>query len=211
MVRRAYTLIELLVAIAVIAVLAGIMTPAFLMAKERARATMCISNLRQLGTAMFLYVQDYDGGYPYDVGPRFTPGLEVDFLNRIRAFDRTDESNRFDARPIKDLLEPYVMNDGVWYCPSMWTRTLPQSRPGTNYQVNPYLVVNSVPDPGQPHSGPVRESDIARPSSVAVFFDFYLAGKRLHRDGRNAVATDGHVKWQRNGQELIVLPWWITD
>lgn len=206
--RRAYTLIELLVALAIVSALAAILAPAFIMAKEKAQATMCLSNLRQVGTAMFLYVQDYDGVYPHDPRPRFAPGYEVDRLGRVYGFDSTDDTNRFDARPVKDMLMPYVNNEKVWYCPSLYLKTLPQSRPGTNYQVNPYLVVNNIPDPDQPHGGPVRESDIERPSAVAVFFDFSLAGKRLHRDGRNAVAADGHVKWQRNGQELIVLPWW---
>jgi prepilin-type N-terminal cleavage/methylation domain-containing protein len=63
-VRRAFTLIELLVVIAVIAILAAILFPVFAQAKEAARKTTCLSNLRQFGVAMSLYLGDYEDGYP---------------------------------------------------------------------------------------------------------------------------------------------------
>ncbi len=62
--RRAFTLIELLVVIAIIAILAAILFPVFARAREKARETVCISNLKQLGLAVLSYATDYDGYYP---------------------------------------------------------------------------------------------------------------------------------------------------
>jgi prepilin-type N-terminal cleavage/methylation domain-containing protein len=58
--RSAFTLIELLIVIAIIAILAAILFPVFARAREKARQVTCVSNLKQLGTAQMMYVQDYD-------------------------------------------------------------------------------------------------------------------------------------------------------
>jgi len=96
--RFGFTLIELLVVIAIIAILAAVLMPVFVQAREKARAASCTSNLRQLGVAFQMYVNDHDG---------FMPVLWT--LN-----DPPEPSKKPPYRSI----DRYVKNDKVFYCPS---------------------------------------------------------------------------------------------
>jgi len=66
--RRGFTLIELLVVIAIIAILAAILFPVFARAREKARQSSCLSNVKQLDLAVQMYIQDYDEMLPYGQG-----------------------------------------------------------------------------------------------------------------------------------------------
>jgi prepilin-type N-terminal cleavage/methylation domain-containing protein/prepilin-type processing-associated H-X9-DG protein len=100
-IRKGFTLIELLVVIAIIAILAAILFPTFAQARERARAISCVSNMKQAGLALVMYVQDYDETVP----PQFplNPPINGAGVNRT---------------PLESLLEPYTKNSGMWGCPS---------------------------------------------------------------------------------------------
>jgi prepilin-type N-terminal cleavage/methylation domain-containing protein/prepilin-type processing-associated H-X9-DG protein len=71
---NAFTLIELLVVIAIIAILAAILFPVFAQAREKARQTVCLSNMKQQGTAFLMYAQDYDEMWPSDRPPATAEG-----------------------------------------------------------------------------------------------------------------------------------------
>jgi len=102
--RNGFTLIELLVVIAIIAILAAILFPVFAQAREKARSISCLSNLKQLGTAINMYVQDYDETFPW-----FCYGQSVD-CNPVPA------PNVASEWPVS--VYPYVKNLGVYKCPS---------------------------------------------------------------------------------------------
>ncbi len=99
-----FTLIELLVVIAIIAILAAILLPVFARAREKARQSSCISNVKQILTAAVMYSQDYDEKFH-----RIKSGNVV--FNNIP----TGPDQCFGA---EDLLNPYVKNNQVWKCPS---------------------------------------------------------------------------------------------
>src|SRR6201984_300402 len=98
--RRGFTLIELLVVIAIIAILAAILFPVFAKAREKARQTSCLSNIKQVGLALTMYVQDYDELTP-------SPLPNVPAIN----------GGNSNAEPIDQQLLPYIKSDGVWACP----------------------------------------------------------------------------------------------
>lgn len=101
--RRGFTLIELLVVIAIIAILAAILFPVFAKARERARQTSCLNNLKQIGTAVQMYTDDWDGEYP--VG-HFTAGDDG-------SHEGHDEEGEW-----KSALMPHIRTDQVFRCPS---------------------------------------------------------------------------------------------
>ncbi|MDX1933936.1 MAG: DUF1559 domain-containing protein [Capsulimonadales bacterium] len=106
---RAFTLIELLVVIAIIAILAAILFPVFAQAREKARQTSCLSNLKQIGTAMLMYVQDYDETLPLHMQDNAcTPA------NTNTDACQQKSTNRWAI----GLLEPYFKSWTIFTCPS---------------------------------------------------------------------------------------------
>ena len=104
-VRRAgFTLIELLVVIAIIAILAAILFPVFAQAREKARTATCISNLRQIGVANQMYVQDYDERFPF-AGREWPQASFVDVWNGLGPYIKNEQmfTCRSDGSPVWNL------------------------------------------------------------------------------------------------------------
>lgn len=107
---RGFTLIELLVVIAIIAILAAILFPVFAQAREKARSISCLSNMKQIGTAEQMYVQDYD---------------ELTFFRASATAPSPWRSNAVITDPNQrtlaswwNLLMPYIKSNAIFTCPS---------------------------------------------------------------------------------------------
>src|SRR5712671_3082141 len=112
--KSAFTLIELLVVIAIIAILAAILFPVFAQARERARMTACLSNMKQIGLGLMMYTQDYDETYPY-----------------IR-FHGSDAIKGHNTYVWRNAIRPYLKSIDVMACPSNpFSRSI-AGRPGPN-------------------------------------------------------------------------------
>src|SRR5207302_8702194 len=101
----AFTLIELLVVIAIIAILAAILFPVFAQARAKARQAACLSNMRQLGTGLTMYAQDYDETLPLNdyIGNGLAPLIG---WRDPRAGDSWCSG-----------IYPYVKNAQIYVCP----------------------------------------------------------------------------------------------
>jgi prepilin-type N-terminal cleavage/methylation domain-containing protein/prepilin-type processing-associated H-X9-DG protein len=120
-----FTLIELLVVIAIIAILAAILFPVFANAREKARQTACASNLKQMGLAAMMYIQDYDDTwFPCEYQ---NPDGSVQYWSLLKtasgSYDLTDS-----------LIQPYMKNTQVLKCPSFFAK--PHYGDGDGYGYN---------------------------------------------------------------------------
>ncbi|MBQ0106289.1 MAG: DUF1559 domain-containing protein [Armatimonadetes bacterium] len=114
--KHGFTLIELLVVIAIIAILAAILFPVFAQAREKARQTSCLSNLKQLGTATQLYVDDWDECFPKNIGHGNNYG-GPDQLFDLWLFDQHWDANEYGIS-WGGCLFPYIKNAKMFVCPS---------------------------------------------------------------------------------------------
>jgi prepilin-type N-terminal cleavage/methylation domain-containing protein len=208
--KHGFTLIELLVVIAIIAILAAILFPVFAQAREKARQATCISNLKQIGTAAMMYVQDYDERYPLFSFAACTPTYTAVWTNELM---------------------PYTKNDQVYVCPSIkppystrngaavgapWVQGQCPNAISTSYMMTAYMTNRGqaeIPAPADQVylfdgvggsnlglatqvCGAVRGS----PEAASWSCRFLMA----HSDGSCITYADGHAKWV-NGRAISYL------
>jgi prepilin-type N-terminal cleavage/methylation domain-containing protein len=208
--RGAFTLIELLVVIAIIAILAALLLPALASAKERAKSTKCLSNLRQLSLAAHLYVNDNDQALPWSERYWTAP------INS--GFNYTDPAAATFHPNFYAQLRTYVgANDGFWSCPSapedQSLTVAGNVSPLLGYLGNMYAVGVTVAP--EPEARPKRVSQLLAPSVAKLFLDnganwqgvsiqvttrsvfsaTPITPVALHRGGINLAQADGGARF----------------
>jgi prepilin-type N-terminal cleavage/methylation domain-containing protein/prepilin-type processing-associated H-X9-DG protein len=200
---RAFTLIEILVVVAILAILAAILFPVFAQAREKARQASCLSNTKQIGLAALLYAQDFDETLPpwrvsnllYWVGGRPAPSGPLD--------------------KTRGLIWPYIKSGSLHRCPSYVGG---QHLGGTGYGLNAHvsqvplarlekpaevLLFTDAGIPNFPTPGQTGETIVVRAPYLWVpspEIDF------RHQGAANLVWGDGHAKTVLRATFLEALP-----
>ena len=201
--RQGFTLIELLVVIAIIAILAAILFPVFAQAREKARAVSCLSNLKQIGLASGMYLQDYDERWV--IG---TWGESTGWNTWIDPMDDATQQPNWWSQ-----LQPYVKNNGIFRCPSapegLWFQ---RNRQNTSYMSNWWIIYTGESDASVvQHARCPTFLDAGETWSGAWSFETSEPWPRpLHSNGINTVFADGHAKHVKATEPRGASPtdWW---
>jgi prepilin-type N-terminal cleavage/methylation domain-containing protein len=197
---RGFTLIELLVVIAIIAILAAILFPVFASARGKARSTRCLSNLKQLGNALRMYMDDYDGLYPW--------GVDIADKNLPEIWDSYPAWKALiPGMPLMhDLVDPYVKNKEVWHCASDKGFDVLEDAGGLPLPAHPssYAALgSSYMYRTEITFLQAMQENLSDPVSINVMFDGSGTWHGGHDAGEfrwNVLYGDGHVKTANRGQ-----------
>lgn len=187
--QRGFTLVELLVVVAIILILAGLLLPVLEQAAKKSEGITCLCNLRSLVLAAFLYADDWDDYLPPALVPASPPGYST-------CWDRT--------------LDPYLRNSRMYICVS---DANPTPGPSFTYSFpHSYGINFALTLLGGYQAASLRRTDLNRPDSTILFFDLnqpysygwqsdwgnanqYVAER--HLGGVNFAFGGGNAKWLR--------------
>lgn len=222
--RKGFTLIELLVVIAIIAVLAAILFPVFARAREQARAASCLSNCKQLGTSLQMYLQDNDSVLPqlyYEAASAIGDSVSEMYTGHAAPASQA-QIDYLTHCSIKAQLSPYIKNDSLWRCPSQpgTTSQYTIGKYWTSYHYRFWYTVNLLPVWGSgPGAAAIDETyfpSVAKSFAFSEFMPFHdmrpdpatgLTGWNWQRDAKeNFVFLDGHAKGMPVGKVLLNNP-----
>lgn len=228
MVRRhkGFTLIELLVVIAIIAILAAILFPVFAQAREKARAISCLSNQKQIGLGLMMYLQDYDETFPAGRIGQGAPAL---------ASCGMGPPQDYPYYSWRMVIQPYLKSWKVWECPSQsLDRTeestgccgsegtdRPMSADKIGFVVKMHYNYNGLKFCGKPKTLAalkepaslivIQEAGLRCPDSGTWCYWTFWKERQWHNGGRNYVMADGHAKWMKASQTCSPRNMWDTD
>ena len=152
--RPAFTLLELLVVVAILGVLAALLLPTLARAKNRAQAIACLSNHRQLGLACLLYAGDYGDALPYNLGDSETKSLVAEgrylnWVNNVMSWD-TDPDNTNTSLLQAGGLGPYCSGSvEIYRCPADWVLSEDQRDAGWRARVRSLSMNALMGDAGE--------------------------------------------------------------
>ena len=151
-----FTLVELLVVVAIIAVLAGLLLPGIARSKTKAKQIHCMSNMRQIGVALSMYADDHGGRMPLTL--------------HEHEHEDEDEHDQEESSWVHTL-KPYLGNvEDVRFCPADRRKAERNASGGTSYILNDYLAVPLVDPFGRLLQEVPRLHQVARPSETMSTF-----------------------------------------
>lgn len=190
-VKRGFTLIELLVVIAIIAILAAILFPVFARAREKARQSACLSNVKQLGTAFQMYVQDYDDTIIRYGSPTYG-FLLMPYVENADLFTCPASQNRFDGS------SSYSMSIGC----NVWTMYYPtwagheMSLAQCKRPAETMIMADSArAHPSDPNDMDYNGHYIVQMDCFGTHSSNRGKVAARHNNGANCSYIDSHAKW----------------
>ncbi len=198
MLRNGFTLIELLVVIAIIAILAAILFPVFARAREKAKQTSCLSNMKQIALAADMYTQDYDETYPLNIYP--TPVGAFTFYHALMPYMKNAQVLTCPSEANRMTMTEFQSAFGIPCCPGVQVYAY-----NGNYCIfedGPSNPLTGVSDPV------VSKAQLPYPAETFVMGDGEITSGAsgsyapfcspvidVHNGGFNAAFADGHAKW----------------